>query len=142
MEKKKILFICTHNSARSQMAEGIINALYSDKFKAFSAGTEVSIVRSLAIEVMKEIGIDISNHYSKHMRAFYGTDFDIVITVCDNAKKVCPVFPGAKKMIHKSFPDPSKVIGAKEDQLKVYREVRDTIYEWIKEDLIKKYHLI
>ena len=140
--KTQVLFICTHNSARSQMAEGIINTLYSDKFKAFSAGTEVSIVRSLAIEVMKEIGIDISNHYSKHMREFYGTDFDIVITVCDNAKKVCPVFPGAKKMIHKSFPDPSKVIGAKEDQLKVYREVRDTIYEWIKEDLIKKYHLI
>ena len=114
MEKKRILFICTHNSARSQMAEGMINSLYNDKFEAYSAGTEVAFVKPMAIEVMKEIGIDISNHRSKHIREFYGIEFDLVVTVCDNAQKICPVFPGAKKMIHKSFPDPSGVSGTEE----------------------------
>ncbi|MFX1479277.1 MAG: arsenate reductase ArsC [Promethearchaeota archaeon] len=87
MEKRKILFICTHNSARSQMCEGYVNSLYSDKFEAFSAGTEISKVKPQAIQVMKEVGIDISNHYSKHLTSFYGIKFDLVVTVCDNAKK-------------------------------------------------------
>jgi arsenate reductase len=136
MTKKKILIICTHNSARSQMAEGLINALYSNKFEAFSAGTEAAEVRPKAIQVLKEIGIDISHHYSKNMREFYGTEFDLVATVCDNAKKVCPVFPGAKKMIHKSFPDPSAAIGTEDEKLLVFRNVRDQIFDWIKLELI------
>ena len=136
MEKKKILIICTHNSARSQIAEGLINALYSENIEAFSAGTEVAEVRPQAIQVLKEIGIDISHHYSKNMREFYGTEFDLVATVCDNAKKVCPVFPGAKKMIHKSFPDPSRVLGTEDEKLLVFRKTRDLIHEWIKDDLI------
>ena len=98
MDKKKILFICTYNSARSQMGEGYVNSLYSDKFEAFSAGTEISEVKPQAIQVMKEVGIDISKHYSKHLKTFYGIQFDLVITVCDNAKKTCPWFPGAKEM--------------------------------------------
>ena len=136
MEKKKILFICTHNSARSQMAEGLVNALYNEQFEAFSAGTEVAEVRPQAIQVMKEMGIDISHHYSKNMREFYGTNFDLVATVCDNAKKVCPVFPGAKNMIHKAFPDPSSASGTDEEKLLVFREVRDLIHNWIEEELI------
>ena len=136
MTKKKILIICTHNSARSQMAEGLINALYSIEFEAFSAGTEVAEVRPQAIQVLKELGIDISHHYSKNMREFYGTNFDLVATVCDNAKKVCPVFPGAKDMVHKAFPDPSEVSGTEEEKLIAFRNVRDLILKWIKEDLI------
>lgn len=137
MEKKKILFICTHNSARSQMAEGLINFLFSNEFEAYSAGTEVSIVQPQAIKVMQEIGIDISTHKSKHLREFYGIDFDLVVTVCDNAKKVCPVFPGAKQMIHKSFRDPTNAMGTERERLELFREVRNEIFEWIKEFLVK-----
>jgi arsenate reductase len=139
MDKKKILFICTHNSARSQMGEGIINSMFSKKFEAVSAGTEVSIVKPQAIQVMKEIGIDISDHTSKHLETFYGTVFDLVITVCDNAKKTCPWFPGAKEMIHKSFPDPSSATGSDEEKLQFFRKVRDQILKWIKEELDIKY---
>jgi arsenate reductase len=139
MEKMKILFICTHNSARSQMAEGLVNALYSEQFEAFSAGTEVAEVRSQAIQVMKEMGIDLSHHYSKNMRTFYGTEFDLVATVCDNAKKVCPVFPGAKKMIHQSFLDPSTVVGTEEEKLLAFRRARDLIHSWIKERIIPNF---
>jgi len=124
------------------MAEGLINALYNDKFEAFSAGTEVSTVRPQAIQVLKELGIDISNHYSKHLRDFYGTEFDLVVTVCDNAKKICPVFPGAKKMIHKSFPDPAAVIGTEGEKLLTFRNVRDQIHKWIKNDLILNFNNI
>jgi len=136
MNRKKILIICTHNSARSQIAEGLINALFKDRFEASSAGTEVAEVRPQAIQVLKEIGIEISHHYSKNMREFYGTKFDLVATVCDNAKKVCPVFPGVKKMIHKSFPDPSEVNGTDDEKLIAFRNVRESILKWIKEDLI------
>ena len=135
MEKKKILFICTHNSARSQMAEGFVNALFSDNYEAYSAGTEVAFIRPYAIKVMHEIGIDISKHHSKHVRMFYGKDFDLVVTVCDNAKKVCPVFPGAKRMIHQSFEDPSSANGTEEEMLEVYRKVRDQIKNWLVENL-------
>ena len=140
--KKKILIICTHNSARSQMAEGLINALYNDKFEAYSAGTEVSEVRPQTIQVLKEIDIDISHHYSKHLRDFYGTKFDLVVTVCDNAKKVCPVFPGAKQMIHKSFPDPSSVDGTDDEKLNAFRAVRDQIDNWIKSSLLSNFNEI
>lgn len=121
------------------MAEGLINFLFSDKFDAYSAGTEVSIVRLQAIKVMQELEIDISDHRSKHLRESYGIKFDLVVTLCENAKKVCLVFPGAKKMIHKSFRDPSIAKSTEEEQLKIFREVRDEILEWIKNELIKNY---
>ena len=135
MEKKEILFICTHNSARSQMAEGFVNTFFSDNFEAYSAGTEVAFVRPYAVKVMQEIDVDISKHRSKHLREFYGKDFDLVVTVCDNAKKICPVFPGAKRMIHQSFEDPSSAKGTEEEKLEVYRKVRDQIKNWLVENL-------
>jgi len=135
MEKKKILFICTHNSARSQMAEGFVNKFFSENYEAYSAGTKVAFVRPYAIKVMQEIGVDISKHRSKHLRMFYGKDFDLVVTVCDNAKKICPVFPGAKRMKHQSFEDPSSANGTEEEKIKVYRKVRDQIKIWLVENL-------
>ncbi len=133
--KKEVLFICTHNSARSQMAEGLVNALYSDRFRAYSAGTEKTKVNPLAIEVMKEIGIDISHHTSKTVEVFRDRLFDIVVTVCDNARETCPFFPG-KKVIHRSFEDPSSAMGTREERLQVFRRVRDEIKEWIGKELI------
>ena len=135
MEKKKILFICTHNSARSQMAEGFVNTFFRDNYEAYSAGTKVAFIRPYAIKVMQEIDVDISKHRSKHMREFYQKAFDLVVTVCDNAKKVCPIFPGAKKMIHKAFEDPSSTNGTEEEKLEVYRKVRDQIKNWLVENL-------
>ena len=138
MKKKKILFICTGNSARSQMAEGLVNYFYNDKFKAFSGGTKPSKVNPYAIIVMGELGIDIANQRSKHFSEFYGTEIDIAMTVCDNAKKVCPVFPGAKKNIHNTFIDPAEAKGTEEEILTIFRNVRDQIHNWIKENIIEK----
>lgn len=129
--KQKVLFICTHNSARSQMAEGYLNATYSERYEALSAGTEVTRVHPLAIVVMKEIGIDISHHRSKALIEFFDLDIDLVVTVCDSANAACPMFPGAKKMIHVSFRDPSGATGSEEDQLNLFRQVRDEIITWI-----------
>ena len=131
MVKKKILFICTGNSARSQIAEGLVNSLFLNNFEASSGGINPSKVNPYAVEVMKEIGIDISHHRSKNIRDFYGKDFDLVVTVCDNAKKVCPVFPGVKNMIHSSFNDPAEATGTKEQITAVFRNVRDQIKEWL-----------
>jgi arsenate reductase len=136
MNKKRILFICTGNSARSQMAEGMVNSLFQDKFEAKSAGLKPTKVNSYAIEVMKEIGIDISHHRSKAISEFYGKKFDIVVTVCDNAKKFCPTFPGVEKVIHKSFFDPVDATGSEEDILKIFRDVRNQIKNWIENNLI------
>ena len=129
--KKKVLFLCTHNSARSQMAEGLLNYFYGEKYEAKSAGVEVSQVNPYAIEVMKEIGIDISNHYSKHANKFLGEEFDFIITVCDHAKEHCPYFPGGKVYIHHSFRDPSSVKGSPEEIKAVFKNVRDQIKEWL-----------
>jgi len=137
MDKKRVLFICTHNSARSQMAEGIMNALYGDKFQAFSAGTNPSKVNPLAKEVLKEIGIDISHHRSKSIDEFKGETFDYVVTVCDNAKENCPYFPGGKKYVHRGFMDPASVEGTYEEKLSAFRKVRDEILNWIKEFFIE-----
>jgi len=137
MDKKRVLFICTHNSARSQMAEGIMNALYGDRFQAFSAGTNPSKVNPLAIEVLKEIGVDISHHKSKSIDEFKGENFDYVVTVCDNAKENCPYFPGGKKYVHRGFMDPASVEGTYEEKLSAFRKVRDEILEWIKEFFIE-----
>ena len=129
--KKKILFICTHNSARSQMAEGYMNVKYGDRYEVFSGGTEVSRVHPVAIEVMKEIGIDISGHRSKLIDDLFGKGIETVVTVCDSAQKACPFFPGAKEEIHQSFPDPSAFKGSDEEVRAGFRKVRDEIIRWI-----------
>jgi len=129
--KEKVLFICTHNSARSRMAEGYMNAKYGDRFEAFSAGTEATRVHPMATEVMKEIGIDISSHRSKLLDEFFGEGIETVVTVCDSAQGACPFFPGAKKVIHQSFPDPSGFKGSDEEVRAGFRRVRDGIIRWI-----------
>ncbi|QXO93801.1 arsenate reductase ArsC [Methanospirillum purgamenti] len=136
--KRKVLFICTHNSARSQMAEGYVNARYSDRYEGFSAGTEVTRVHPLAIRVMNEIGIDISHQKSKELEGFFDYEIDTVVTVCDGANAVCPMFPGAKETIHVSFPDPSSATGTEDIQLEMFRRVRDDILSFIDQQFGKK----
>jgi arsenate reductase (thioredoxin) len=130
-DKIRVLFICTANAARSQMAEGLLRSKYGDRFDVFSAGTRQSRVSDRAIRVMNEIGIDISRHYSKTLDAISGMKFDLAITLCDNAQKLCPVVSGAKKTLHKGFPDPHLTPGSEEDILNGYRKVRDMIAAWI-----------
>jgi len=129
--KKKILFLCTHNAARSQMAEGYMRAKYGDRYEVFSAGTEVTRVHPMAIAVMKEVGIDISRHRSKLLDDFFDQGIDTVVTVCDSSQGVCPFFPGVKEEIHQGFPDPSKITGSEEEILAGFRDVRDQIIRWI-----------
>lgn len=126
-EKKKILILCTGNSARSQMAEGLLRHIAGDRFDVESAGTIASFVRPQAIAAMAEVGIDISGHRSKCLDEFLGTPFDYVITVCDNANESCPVFPGPATRIHWSFDDPADASGTNEEQLAVFRRVREEI---------------
>lgn len=133
MEKKKILVICRHNSARSQMAEGFLESLYSDHFEAKSAGLEPSAVNPYAIKVMSEIGIDISHHRSKSVKEFVGTKFDYIVTVCDEAKEMCPFFPGGGEYIHKSFQDPAGCQGSDEEKILCFRSIRDEIKKWLEE---------
>jgi arsenate reductase len=129
--RKKILFICTHNSARSQMAEGYMNAMYGDRYEAFIGGTEVTRVHPMAIAVMQEIGIDISGNRSKLIDEFFKKGTGTVVTVCDSAQKACPFFPGAPVVIHRSFPDPSVFRGTDEEVRAGFRHVRDEIFRWI-----------
>jgi len=129
--KQKVLFLCTNNSARSQMAEGLLNTIYGSRYEAYSAGIEPTTLNPYAVEVMKELGIDISNNRSKSIEEFRGKTFGYVVTVCDNAKEVCPFFPG-KKILHKSFEDPAEFEGNIEETLDVFRRVRDEIKDWIK----------
>jgi arsenate reductase (thioredoxin) len=133
---KRVLFLCTHNSARSQMAEGLLRALGGDDFESFSAGTEATLVRPLAIKAMAELDIDITGQRSKVLTEYLKQSFDEVITVCDSANESCPIFPGAKNRLHWSFPDPSRAQGSEEEQLAVYREVRDAIATRIKNELL------
>lgn len=132
-EKKRVLILCTGNSARSQMAEGLLRHDAGDRFEVESAGVEPSFVRPQAIEAMREIGIDISNHRSKSLDEFLKKPFDYVITVCDNAKEHCPVFPGNAKQIHWSFDDPASAAGNEAEQLAVFRRVRDEIRARLRE---------
>lgn len=127
--KGKVLILCTANSARSQMAEGLLRSALGDKFEVFSAGTKPTSVRPEAIDVMREVGVDISGHRSKSVDEFLGQEFRYVITVCDNAKESCPVFPGRAKRIHWSFEDPAVVEGAEEERKAVFRRIRDEIAE-------------
>jgi arsenate reductase len=136
-DRQRVLFLCTHNSARSQMAEGLLRHLAGDRYAAFSAGTEATHVRPLAIRAMAELGIDISAQESKTLDRYLGEPFDAVITVCDQAADACPVFPGAKRRLHWSFPDPSKAHGSEADQLAVYRMVRDDIRRQIEAEVLK-----
>ena len=123
----RVLFLCVHNSARSQMAEGMLRAWGGDRFEAHSAGNEVSEVRPLAIRAMSEIGIDISGQHSKSVSDFAGQQFDFAVTVCDDAKEACPYFPGAETQLHWSFDDPSAARGTDDERLAVFRRVRDEI---------------
>ena len=137
MNKRRVLFLCTHNSARSQMAEGLLRHLAGDRFDAASAGTAATAVRPLAVRAMDELGIDISSQESKTLDRYLGEPFDAVVTVCDQANEACPVFLGAKERLHWSFPDPSKATGTEDDQLAVYRAVRDVMRGRIERDLIE-----
>ena len=129
--KKKVLFLCTHNSCRSQMAEGLLKNLAGDKFKAYSAGVNPTSVHPLAKKVMKEIGIDISGQQSKSVDEFLDKGFDYVITVCDNAKQTCPFFPGNHELLHWSFEDPAIALGSEEERLLMFRKIRDQLRDHI-----------
>lgn len=131
-KKQRVLILCTGNSARSQMAEGLLRELHGDKFEVHSAGVDPSIVRPEAIDVMKEIGIDISGHTSKSADIFAGQEFDYIITVCDNAKEQCPYFPGSAKRIHRTFEDPASASGTYDDRAAAFRRVRDHISEYLR----------
>jgi arsenate reductase len=134
---KRVLFICTRNSSRSQMAEGLINHDLAGQFEAFSAGTEPSSVNPMAIAVMKELGIDISKQRSKGLDEFDGQKFDYVITLCSQADEACPVFFGGTKKIHMGFPDPTAAIGGEREKIVAFREVRDQIRKQVVEFLAK-----
>ena len=131
--KKRVLILCTGNSARSQMAEGLLRHDAGDRFEVFSAGTKPSSVRPEAIAAMQELGINISGHRSKSVDEFDGQPFDYVLTVCDNAKESCPVFPGNTVAIHHSFEDPVIVQGADEEKLAAFRRVRDRLRAFLAE---------
>ncbi len=135
-DQQRILFLCTHNSARSQMAEGLLRALGGDRFAAFSAGTAATHVRPLAIRAMQDLGIDIARQESKTLARYLGEPFDAVITVCDDANESCPIFPGAARRLHWSFDDPSRATGTEAEQLAVYRRVRDAIRARIEAELL------
>ena len=130
---KRVLILCTGNSARSQMAEGLLRHETGDRFEVHSAGVTPGPVRLEAIEAMKEVGIDISKHRSKSVDEFVGQDFDYIITVCDHAKESCPVFPGKARRIHKNFEDPPPAsVGDHNSRMAIFRQVRDEIRHWLK----------
>ena len=136
MNKQRVLFLCTHNSARSQMAEGFLRAMAGDRFEAQSAGTEKTSVNPLAIRVMGERGIDLGGHTSKVFGGLMETPWDYLITVCDDANERCPFVPGVQKRLHWSFEDPSRAAGTEDERLATFRKVRDQIEtrlaEWLR----------
>lgn len=139
--KKKVLFLCTHNSARSQMAEGLLRSMHGEEYEAYSAGVAATSVDPRAVLVMEEMGIDISGQHSKTSSEFGDTIFDLAVTVCDRAKQACPIctsrleipssLPKAREVIHRSFEDPAGAVGSEEEQLLAFRKVRDEIADWI-----------
>ena len=131
--KAKVLFLCTGNSCRSQMAEGFLRAFGGDSFEAHSAGTKASELNPMAVEVMREAGIDISQQRSKNATEYLGTHFAYVITVCDNAKESCPIFPGPSLRMHWPFQDPALAAGSEQDRLEIFRRVRDQIAARVRE---------
>jgi arsenate reductase len=140
---KKVLFLCFHNSARSQIAEGLLRAMYGDRYEVYSAGVEASKVDPRAVKVMTEIGIDISGQRSKATNEYRGILFDMAVTVCDKAREMCPICgvslkapatsPAAKETIHRNFKDPAVARGSEEDQLNAFRQARDEIKNWIEQ---------
>ncbi len=136
-DKTKILILCTGNSARSQMAEGLLKHITQHRYDVFSAGTKPSIVRPEAIKVLREISIDISSNRSKSVDEFVGQEIDYVLTVCDNAKENCPYIPARTRLIHHSFSDPAEIEGDEETRIAAFRQVRDEIYEYLKNDFVK-----
>lgn len=121
--KARVLFLCTRNSARSQMAEGLLRSRSGERIAVFSAGTEPSFVHPLAIRALRDLNIDINQHRSKGLQEFSGQNFDYIITVCDRLREACPVFPGAPQQIHWSFPDPVEVEGSESERLAAFREI-------------------
>ncbi len=138
MEKRSILFICVHNSARSQMAEGLVNALHADRFEAVSGGTVATRVHPAAIKAMAEIGIDISGQRSKSISEFEGRRFDYVVMVCDDKQADCPFFAGGKEYIHHAFDDPAACVGTEEEVLACFRRSRDEILAWIEKVFLRE----
>jgi arsenate reductase len=132
MKKKRVLILCTGNSARSQMAEGLLRHDAGERFEVFSAGTKPGQVRPEAVAAMRELSIDISGHRSKHVDEFAGQSFDYVLTVCDNAKESCPIFPGQTVAIHHNFEDPAAFAGSEEERLALFRRVRDEIRDYLR----------
>ena len=138
-ERRRVLILCTGNSARSQMAEGLLRQDGGDGFEVESAGVNPSSVRPEAVEAMREVGIDISGQRSKSAEEFVGRDFDYIITVCDNARETCPFFPGRAERVHRSFEDPPHPGAADpETTLAVFRRVRDEIRDWLRDDFIPR----
>ena len=129
--KKRVLFICSHNAARSQMAEGYLRARHGDRFEAFSAGTKASTLSPYAIRVMQEIGVDISGHRSKSLNEIAGREMDVAVIVCDAAKSACPFFPWAKVTLHAIFRNPKEFAGTDDEIINGFREIRDEITGWI-----------
>lgn len=136
-EKKKILILCTGNSARSQMAEGLLKYITQSKYEINSAGTKPSIVRPEAIKALAEIGIDISANRSKSVDEFADVEIDYVLTVCDNARENCPYFPAKTKLVHHSFADPAEVEDDEETRLNAFRQIRDEIKHYFENDFVK-----
>ena len=137
MSKPKVLFLCTGNSARSQMAEGYLRQVAGGEFEPLSAGIEPKGLNPLAVEAMREIGIDISHQRSKDVREFVGQTIPYVITVCDNAKSQCPIFPHTYKSLHWSLEDPAEATGSREEKLAIFRRVRDEIRQRVERELLK-----
>ena len=138
MAKERVLFMCIHNAARSQMAEGLFRHLYGDNFDVYSAGSDPQKVDPLAIKCMEEIGIDISGHRSKSLKEFEDQKFDYVITVCGNPYNACPFFAGGKKYFKHPFEDPSAFNGTEEEKLELFKKIRDELKYWL-EDLYYSY---
>lgn len=132
MTRRRILILCTGNSARSQMAEGLLRHDAGKLFEVFSAGVNPTRVRPEAVAVMRELGIDLSSHRSKHVDEFAGQSFDYVLTVCDNARESCPIFPRKTVTIHHSFVDPAAYDGSEEERLALFRQVRDQLREYLR----------
>ncbi len=133
-KKTRVLFLCTQNSARSQMAEGLLRSLHGSEYEVFSAGTEPAPVHPLAIQVMEEIGVDISTQNSKDVAQFNDKEMDIVVTVCDRAKETCPIFPYGRRFLHQNFLDPAAVQGDQGEQAEAFRRVRDEIRTWLERE--------
>jgi len=129
--KEKVLIICNHNSARSQIAEGLLKSLYGGYYEVYSAGSDPTTVNPFAIKVLAEIGADISENRSKSLKEFEGLGFDYVVTVCGGAGQACPFFSGGKTYFHKSFEDPAEIDGTDHDKIDAFRRTRDEIKEWI-----------